>query len=453
LNATHYYKFLYSTGTEYSRTLSSINVRTQTVNSTSTSFDWGTYVDQSYLDPTGVVHQISSDDLVFSFTNTSTTAFAGNYTWTYDSPWVEWDHSPFLVTGEDAVSPYYYFETEAGTTDFNVTTVSNSTATLDFNLSAVELYWDISFDPSGPLFTDLKSIYFDSFNADYQVEITVSYNMTTGNYTVSAAIIFGAPDEGYSAGYDYYLPGGYEWVAVGRDASTVDSAGATVVAAAFKNKGVEIYNSAMDMNGLTYQYQIPYLLTKMTSGLTPDFQNYWITPDQSSPGQRLSLADDWCTKYPVSSSNIISVGGPLANQITEYFNSFTSAFYAEPWFTPYTPWKGTLVSLPCWSKDVYANSGGQNGTGYATIGTYLDLNGTVGLVIYGLDARDTFYATKFFYQDIIQEFQSFPAGATSIVIKISYTDPKHPTFTIPEVLGTISETLVEGIKGGIHPDP
>jgi hypothetical protein len=204
----------------------------------------------------------------------------------------------------------------------------------------------------------------------------------------------------------------------------------------------------MDMKGLTVPYEIPYLLSKEGSGNA--FTSYWIANDTTIPGQRLALADDWCTRYPVASSNIISVGGPLANQMTEYFNQFTNAFYAEPWFTPYTNWKGALVSYPCWNKDVYKNG---ETTGYATIGTYLDLNGTVGFVIYGLDARDTYYATKFFHEEIIYELQNFPAGATSIVIKISYTDAKHPTFTIPEVLGTISETLVEGFKGGIHPDP
>jgi hypothetical protein len=41
----------------------------------------------------------------------------------------------------------------------------------------------------------------------------------------------------------------------------------------------------------------------------------------------------------------------------------------------------------------------------------------------------------------------------SRIIEIDYEDPMHPTFTIPEVLGTISETRVEGIKGDLHPDP
>jgi hypothetical protein len=285
------------------------------------------------------------------------------------------------------------------------------------------------------------------------------------NYTVYPSISFGQQgleETPNTNVYAYTIPGRYEWVTVGTDANTVDVAGSIDVAAAFKDKQVEIGNAAMDMNGPTYQTQIPYLLSQTTSGKTPDFQNYWITPDPTSPGQRLSFSDDWCTRYPVSSSNIISVGGPLANQGTEYFNSFTTAFYGEPWFTPYAPWQGAIVALSCWSKNVYTNSGGQNGTGYATIGTYLDLNGTVGFVIYGLDARDTYYASKFFYNDIIQELQNFPDGVTSIILKISYTDPKHPTFTIPEVLGTISETQVVGslniyltsqLKGGIHPDP
>jgi hypothetical protein len=60
------------------------------------------------------------------------------------------------------------------------------------------------------------------------------------------------------------------------------------------------------------------------------------------------------------------------------------------------------------------------------------------------------------------ELQRFPDHATSIIIQIDYCDPLHPTFTIVEVLGTISETMVydplyrlpctSPYKGGIH-DP
>jgi hypothetical protein len=51
--------------------------------------------------------------------------------------------------------------------------------------------------------------------------------------------------------------------------------------------------------------------------------------------------------------------------------------------------------------------------------------------------------------------QDAPGGLTSIILKISYLDPTHPTFSIVEALGTISETLWthnSELKGGIH-DP
>jgi hypothetical protein len=253
--------------------------------------------------------------------------------------------------------------------------------------------------------------------------------------------------------YSTINAGRYEWITVGRDAHTVDSAGGALVSAAFTDNGIEIGNAGMDMEGRTYAYEIPYLLNRFGNGT--EFSNYWITNDTSqimeidtTPGQRLTLKDDWCTTWPVTSSNIISIGGPLANQMTEYFNSFTDAYYSEPWFTPYTPFKGTLAALACWSKNTYNNTGTLDGTGYATIGTYLDINGTVGLVIYGLDARDTFYASKFFKDDLLSMLQEFPAGVTSVVIKIDYTDYKHPSWEMVEALGTISEW-----GEFLHPDP
>jgi hypothetical protein len=103
-----------------------------------------------------------------------------------------------------------------------------------------------------------------------------------------------------------------------------------------------------------------------------------------------------------------------------------------------------------------------NGTGYATITTYLDINGTVGFMVYGLDGRDTYYASYWFHGDPargipagIHQLQDAPKCLTSIILEIDYSDAKHPTFTIVECLGTISETEWihnSEIKGGIH-DP
>ncbi|MEM3464685.1 MAG: hypothetical protein QXL91_07450, partial [Candidatus Bathyarchaeia archaeon] len=249
--------------------------------------------------------------------------------------------------------------------------------------------------------------------------------------------------------YIEYVGGRYEWVTVGRDAHSADSIGASLVSAAFKNKQIEIGNAGFDMMFQEYALtSIPYLLHKFSGTGTG-----W-PPNYKDSIYRIALRDDWCHTWPIASSNVIGVGGPLANHIAEYFNDFTDAFYGlntvEAPFTPYAPWVNKIIALSCWSKDTYS---GNATVGYAVIATYKDINGTVGFLVWGISARDTFYASKFFHEEIIYELQRFPLCATSIIIRIDYTDPEHPTWTIPEVLGTISETTVERVKGGIHPDP
>lgn len=254
--------------------------------------------------------------------------------------------------------------------------------------------------------------------------------------------------------YGEYVPmPRYEWITVGRDAHTADSLGSALVAAAFKDKQVEIGYAGMDMMFQEWSVSsIPYLLNCF--GTAPGWP-----PDYKDSLYRIALKDDWCHTWPVASSNIIAEGGPLANHVTEYFNDFTDAFYGlntvEAPFTPYAPWADKVVPLTCWNRawnGTWNTYTSDSSTGYAVIATYKDINGTVGLVVWGINARDTFYASKFFKEEIIFELQEFPRCATSIIIEICYGDPMHPTFTIPEVLGTISETTVEYIKGGIH-DP
>jgi hypothetical protein len=294
--------------------------------------------------------------------------------------------------------------------------------------------------------------------------------LISGNYVVrwSSNVWYETIDE------TDFGPGRYEWFVTGRDSDTVDSLGTGLVTASVKQKNITIGIGGMDMMGLTYQYQVPYTLNKYGIGNT--FADYFLTPDATDPGQRLCLEDNWCTKWPVTSSNMISIGGPLANWLTMYYNDFTDAFYGAPWFTPYDPWKSKIVALSCWNKaeaaNAYSNTGGETGMGYATVGTYKDINGTVGLIVYGLDARDTYYATQWLHGDAarainpgIIQLQQAPAGLTSIILEICYSDPEHPTFSIPECLGTISEIEwthvytniyteleVTEVKGGIH-DP
>ena len=242
--------------------------------------------------------------------------------------------------------------------------------------------------------------------------------------------------------------GRYEWVVVGRDAHSADSAGAALVSAAFKNKNIEIGMAGMEMGFEDPTFpgiiNIPYVMYCFGTlpGTRADYKF-----DTTTPGQRTALRDDWCRHWPISSSNIISVGGPLANLLTYYVNDFTEAFYGiytgTETFTTFEDWRNKVVALTCWSKNAYASSAD---VGYAVIATYKDINGTVIFTVWGLQARDTFYASVWLNGDRergippgIHFLQEINPGVTSIILKINYSDPEHPTFTIVEKLGTISE--------------
>jgi hypothetical protein len=268
-------------------------------------------------------------------------------------------------------------------------------------------------------------------------------------------------DIGYNNTYfkndiDEFLRGRYEWTVVGRDAYSVDSMGAAFVTAAFKNKQVEIGMIGQDMEEEFLPAFAPWVMRKLGPGT--EYVDY------RDELKRAHLKDDWCTTWPVSSSNMIFIGGaePMVNLGTYLFNDFTDAFsdFTGEFTAPHdSPMAYKIMALTCWNKHTYESS---EDMGYAVIGTYKDINGTVGLNIYGHWGRDTYYASKFFHDDIIYELQEFPCGATSIVVEIDYSeDMKHPTFNIVEVLGTISEheewldeycgNIIH--KGGLHDPP
>lgn len=246
--------------------------------------------------------------------------------------------------------------------------------------------------------------------------------------------------------------GRYEWGIVGRDAASVDSAGLSMISAAFKDKQVEYGLAGADMYNPITSLQIPSVMSKFGTG---DTRN-----DYKDSKKRSALKDDYCTTWPVSSSNMIGSGGPNANLLAYYGNDLTSAFFGLEDFTSYAPWKNKIVALSCWSKNAYASSAT---VGYAVVSTFLDLNGTVGFLVWGYDGRDTYYASKWFKEDGIFEMQEFPSHVTSVIIQIDYTY-HNPTIgygiTVVEALGTISETGFWSWtsagwvwKGGIHPDP
>jgi hypothetical protein len=327
-------------------------------------------------------------------------------------------------------------------------------------------YFDLHWNIDAPLYRDVDIDYLDwygtlSVTVDGEIKGEGEEAIFEANVTATLMV------EYY---YEEHHPGQYEWVEVGRDAASVDSAGAALVSAALKNKQVEIGIAGLDMVDSDVTLRIPNIMAKFGSGYT--------LADYKDGIARAALADDWCTYWPVASSNIAGVGGPLANVFTYYSNDFTSAFYGIPWFSAGSAYSGAITGIPCWNRawdinqnlyNVYTNTATK---GYALISTTIDQNATEILSIFGIDGRDTYYATQWFYGDEardidpgVHQLQEAPEGVTSLIIEIGYSDAKHPTFSIVEVLGTKTERewthtfvngwndqVVEELKGGIH-DP
>ncbi|MCD6443457.1 hypothetical protein J7L70_00420, partial [Candidatus Bathyarchaeota archaeon] len=309
----------------------------------------------------------------------------------------------------------------------------------------------------------------------FVIDITDPTNPTPispGNYTIddNGYVTFYNTSEYYKIFdgdkikviYDVDL-GRYEWVVVGtgldpdHKARNIDSAGASMVAAAFKNKNMEIGLSGLDVEDLTV---IPHVMSG--SGTT------WAGYYYSEADERVALRDDWCHTWPVASSNMITVGGPRVNMLTYYFNEFTDVFWANPDFAD-SSIAGSIYALTCWNiqtmdpeTEAYIIDptlkaySSDSTVGYAVVATYKDINGTIGFVVWGLWGRDSYYVTKWIHEGGLVQFQDAPRGITAIVLKIDYSeDPEHPAFSVVECLGTISETLWmhgEEPKGGIH-DP
>jgi len=232
--------------------------------------------------------------------------------------------------------------------------------------------------------------------------------------------------------FEIILPwrGRYEWIIVGKDAATVDSIGAAYMTEAFDSiKDIEVQVAGLDIRDTKYGVNVPFVMAGATTGTRTDY--YYNYPDDC----RSALKDDWCRKYPVSSSNMLFSGGPRANLGTEYFNEFTNAFFtADEYVVDNIGQKDKIMALTCWNKNIY-------GSGYAVISTYKDINGTVGFLIWGMDGQDTYYATKWFWEGGIVTLQEMNQCVTDIILKITYPlfDPIHPTFSVVERLSTISE--------------
>jgi hypothetical protein len=256
------------------------------------------------------------------------------------------------------------------------------------------------------------------------------------------------------------VPGRYEWGTVGRDAASVDSAGLSLVSAAFKNKQVEYGLAGEDMYDSNVANQMPWVMNRIGTGTTWANYYYYNYGAAYANDYRVALKDDWCTTWPISSSNMISLGGPLANMLSYYENDFSDAFYGLSSFTSDAVWADHIVAATCWmphdATHAYTSS---NAIGYGVITSFLDENGTAVLQIWGVWGRDTYYLTKWFHEYGIMQLQDAPDGLTSIIVKIKYSSYpegyKPYDYSIVECLGTVSERLWDHygeLKGGIH-DP
>ncbi|MCP8320591.1 MAG: hypothetical protein H3Z52_06585, partial [archaeon] len=126
----------------------------------------------------------------------------------------------------------------------------------------------------------------------------------------------------------------------------------------------------------------------------------------STTDKRLALKDDWSSTVPIASSNIITVGGPLSNAVTEYFNEFEEAVYRGLYgyndFLLVPDWGSTFLGPDReWALDTTIPGVVEDDLGKAGIGiisTYKDINGTVGFVVYGYSGEDTLWTSTLLFQ-------------------------------------------------------
>jgi hypothetical protein len=312
---------------------------------------------------------------------------------------------------------------------------------------AKELYFaEIEFVYDDPPWYSLK-------DGEYVIhETEVCDEVVLDNKTGVVGDWFGPPDDPHGDPFPElkivykFWQGRYEHVVVGKDARSVDSVGAAMVSAAIKNKNLEIGMGALDMMDPDYKSNIPWVFRKFgESYMWDDYYYGAVASDWAADDERVALKDDWCTNWAVAGSNMIGVGGPLANMLSYYANDFTQALFGIPRFTP-SVWSGRIAAPTCWDMlNRHFSSFDDEEVGYAVIATQKDKNNTIMLTVWGHFGRDTYWASRWF------EFNKFALQhinphVTAVIIGIDYYDPDHPEFWIEEMLGTISEKPV-------HEDP
>ncbi len=323
-----------------------------------------------------------------------------------------------------------------------------------------------------------KIILFDSAGAVEPLLLTRATHYTIGGAPWTIVLNTGAIPS-YST-YDYYKvlyttkvvctqaslhDGRYEWLIVGETSHASDSVGAAMLGVAYTDwKDVEVWISALDIESESFGPSIPQTLRRFATMYHNRLDYQYAN---TAGDERFAFRDDWSTPedwdmqttinpYAVSSSNMIVVGGPINNAAASYWNDFTDAlvftnygtgYYAPGcWARTSQPSLGTLSlrgtpmdELP---KDElwYSSSITADRYGYAIVSAYKDLNETVGLVVYGYTAEDTYYACYALRGGLLEWFQTLHCGVTTVVIEIDY-DTLHPVaFHIKECLGPFTES-------------
>jgi hypothetical protein len=258
-----------------------------------------------------------------------------------------------------------------------------------------------------------------------------------------------------------WASGRWEWIVVGRDSAAVDSAGAAMISAAWQEwKHKEVWLSGLEMKETEYGPTVPWVMAIMDGdGSMKDDYKYNVTAED----YRMAFRDDWSTPwdwdgeeiypYAISSSNIIVVGGPFANQASMYFNDFTDAMiltnYGDGFYAPGCWARTSQPSINQVRSTVhdelwYDSTTIDDTIGHAIVSTYLDLNGTVGFIVYGWTGEDTYYASYAIRGGLLYWLQELQEGVTTLVLEFDYDvgdgSGPHPVVThIAESLGTITE--------------
>ena len=123
------------------------------------------------------------------------------------------------------------------------------------------------------------------------------------------------------------------------------------------------------------------------------------------------------------------------------FTGYGEGFYAAGCWARTTQdhYQGkTLVNVPddeLW----YSSPTTGDDVGYATVSTYKDLNETVGFLVYGYTAEDTYYTCYALRGGLLPWLQQLQCGTTTIVLEIDYSDLLPVGFHVKECLGTMTE--------------